>query len=219
MLCQRPMSCSVQGPKERPEHPVWVAAVGDGAAAECAGRHEPTRMGTVTLQHRPKILIVHGAADRAASVSGRSLLLALLDSFLASPDDPDVQHVLRNVSIHFILDADPSAEDADCTSSSSTGSGAKAEEMMVRFAAREKFAMILAVDFKTVGLVGSSLSNMRQLLEKQMADGRSFTAILYSGTPLMDSSFSRLHSATKCGRHDVPGELQLRSRCGRLSRG
>ena len=148
-----------------------MAAVGDGAAAECAGRNQPSRLGTVTIQHRPKILIVSGAADRAASLSGRSLLLALIDSLLASADDPETQHVLKNVSLHFIMDADPSAEDVDCTSSAdSNGSGAKAQEMIIRFATKEKFALILAVDFKTVGPVGTSNSTLREQQEKKMAD-------------------------------------------------
>lgn len=152
--------------KEQPDHPVWVLEIGDGAATNCAARKQSMQMGTISKLHQPKVLLVNGVG-RAAAASGRNLLLNLVDMLISM--EPDALSVIKSVSVHLIFDADPSAADADCTASSSVAR-TPAEEAVIEFIAREKFTMVLAPEFQSVGLDGSPSSGIKHLLEKQLAD-------------------------------------------------
>ena len=152
--------------KEQPDHPVWVLEVGDGAAANCAARKQSIQMGTISKLHQPKVLMVNGV-DRAAAASGRNLLLNLVDMLISM--EPDVLSVIKSVSVHLIFDADPSAADADCMAASNVAR-TSAEEAVTEFIAREKFTMVIAPGFQSIGLSGSPSLGLKQLYEKQLAD-------------------------------------------------
>ena len=158
--------CSVQELRDQPDHPVWVVEVSDGATADCAIRKQQAQAKTVSKLHVPKVLIMAGT-DRASSASGRRFMLALLETLTSS--QPDVLQVLRSVSLHLIFDADPSASDVDCTASP-VAMGAAAEEAIINYAIREKFAMILIPEFQTIGPTGLSQSGLRLQLEKQLGE-------------------------------------------------
>lgn len=120
----------------------------------------------MAVQHRPKVLIIGGWA----SASGRSFSLALLDSLSSALDS---RHILKDVSVHLILDGDPSAQ-ADANECSAPAQvAADAEEALSQFAFKEKFTFILSTDFRSVGLSGgSSWSSVgvRKLQERQLTD-------------------------------------------------
>ena len=155
--------------KEQPDHPVWVLQIGDGAAADCEARKEPNQIGTTSKLHQPKVLMVNGI-NRAAVASGRNFLLNLVDLFTSA--EPDALAVLKSVSVHFMFDADPSQADADCVATNTTSNSTTnaSQEAVMKFIDSEQFTMVLTLDFKSIGLKGSSRFGMKQLREKQMAD-------------------------------------------------
>jgi len=148
---------------------VWVVAVSEGAEEDCAARKRSNgdvRMGTVTHQHRPKILLVGGWA----SASGRSFLLSFLDS-LTSTQQEEMQRLLKGVSLHLIFDANPSAPaDVDCGSSNVAQENG-ATESLTQFVVKEKFTMVVAFGFRSIGLAGSQVSSkLEQSQEKQLSE-------------------------------------------------
>lgn len=152
--------------KEQPDHPVWVLEIGDGADTDCNARKQSVQIGTTSKLHQPKILVVSGV-NRAAAGSGRSFLLNFVDILTSS--EPDAISVLKSASVHVIFDANPAEADADCaTISDSTQT--IAEDALVDFVSREKFTMVLAAEFQSIGLAGSALPGLKQLREKQLAD-------------------------------------------------
>ena len=168
--------------KEQSDHPVWVLEIGDGASANCAARKQSVQLGTVSKLHQPKVLVFNGI-DRAAAASGRSFLLNLVNILTSS--EPDALSVIKSVSVHLIFDADPSAADADCTAESNVAR-TPAEEDLVQFVEQEKFTMLLAPEFQSIGLTVSSRSGLKQFHEKQLAD-------IY---------LQQLHKLSDCNRSD-----------------
>ena len=137
-----------------------------GAPADCALRKQATQTGTVFKLHVPKILLVAGT-DRASSASGRRFMLALLEALTSN--EPILLQLLESVSLHLIFDVDPAASDADCTAAP-IPIGMAAEEALVNYVAREKFAMVLTPEFQTIGLSGPSQFGLKSQLEKQLTD-------------------------------------------------
>lgn len=152
--------------KEQPDHPVWVLEIGEGADVDCNARKQMAQIGTTSKLHQPKILVVSGVS-RAAAASGRNFLLNFVDVLTSS--EPDALSVLKSASVHLVFDANPTEADADCaTSSDSTKT--TAEDAVVEFVAREKFTMVLATEFQSIGLAGSALSGLKHLHDKQLAE-------------------------------------------------
>lgn len=145
---------------EQPDHPVWVLEITEGAAANCAARKQPVQIGTVSRQHKPKILILSGD-DRSNAAFGRSLLLSFAD--LLTSGEADANLVLKSVSVHVIFDLNPSVKEEGCTSSSPV---ITEDDSFLRFLSKENFALVLNAGFHSEYLIGPSITGVRSMREK-----------------------------------------------------
>lgn len=135
-------------------------------SSNCEARKQPVQVGTTSKLHKPKILVVNGIS-RAGVASGRNILLNLVDVLTST--DSDAVSVLKSVSVHLIFDADPSEIEVECGTSSRAAT-TRAEDAVIEFIAREKFTMVIASEFQSIGLEGSALTGLKQFHEKKLAN-------------------------------------------------
>lgn len=143
---------------------MWVLEITEGAAANCAARKQPVQIGTVSKQHKPKVLLLSGA-DRANAAFARSFLLSLTD--LLTSGESDASLVLKSVSVHLIFDLNPAVKDAGCASSDSK---VLEDDSFLQFLFKEKFTMVLNAGFQSEYVVGPSKAGMRNIREKKFIE-------------------------------------------------
>ena len=107
-------------------------------------------------------MIVSGL-DRSAAASGRGFLLNLADLLTT---DPSAALLLKSVNIHLIFDANPSVPDAVCDS---VGPQTSVSNVLLDWIEPERFAMVVAIHFHSVGISGSSSYGLKHQLETDVA--------------------------------------------------